>query len=137
LLGCDVSKLLSIKTASSLLPRSPFYILNTFLLPSHGDMFQRWRNYDVGVMDLADLLECSICLGQEESSVCPNLNHYELADPNADSGPAFLCVKPDTDFHLSKKSDPVCIKKMWIEPNLLYKVIYNFNFIRPHGHARY
>jgi hypothetical protein len=57
-------------------------------------MFQRWRNYDVGVMDLADLLECSICLGQEESSVCPNSEQHDLADPNADSGPVFLYVKP-------------------------------------------
>ncbi len=47
-------------------------------------MFQRWRNYDVGVMDIADLLECSICLGQEESSVCPNSDQYDYDDPNND-----------------------------------------------------
>jgi hypothetical protein len=57
-------------------------------------MFQRWRNYDVGVMDLADLLECSICLGQEESSVCLSSEKYDFADPNIDSGPFFLYVKP-------------------------------------------
>ncbi len=65
-------------------------------------MFQRWRNYDVGVMDLADLLECSICLGQEESSVCLNSEQYDFNDANNDSGPAFSYVKPDnphTDFH--------------------------------------
>ncbi len=55
-------------------------------------MFQRWLNYDVGVMDLADLLECSICLGQEESSVCLNSEQNDFNDANNVSGLFFLYV---------------------------------------------